>query len=96
MHVHIGFGKTPEALELLIDIQNQLRYFLPTTSPSAPAPRSGTSVIPASRVTAASSSRSARTGIPPTFKSFGSIAVTSKSWPKSDRWARTAIHRPPM
>jgi glutamate---cysteine ligase / carboxylate-amine ligase len=29
MHVHIGFGKSPEALELLIDIQNQMRYFLP-------------------------------------------------------------------
>jgi carboxylate-amine ligase len=29
MHVHIGFGQTPEAFELLIDILNQLRYFLP-------------------------------------------------------------------
>ncbi len=29
MHVHIGFGTTPEQLDLLIDIQNQLRYFLP-------------------------------------------------------------------
>ncbi len=29
MHVHIGIGTTPEQLDLLIDIQNQLRYFLP-------------------------------------------------------------------
>ena len=29
MHVHVGFGTTPEQLDLLIDIQNQLRYFLP-------------------------------------------------------------------
>jgi carboxylate-amine ligase len=29
MHVHLGFGKTPEAYQLTIDIMNQLRYFLP-------------------------------------------------------------------
>ncbi len=29
MHVHVGFGTSPEQLDLLIDIQNQLRYFLP-------------------------------------------------------------------
>ena len=29
MHVHVGIGKEPEQLDLLIDIQNQLRYFLP-------------------------------------------------------------------
>ncbi|NDJ74845.1 MAG: carboxylate-amine ligase [Chloroflexi bacterium] len=29
MHVHLGFGQTPEAFELMIDIMNQLRYFLP-------------------------------------------------------------------
>ncbi len=29
MHVHVGFGTTPQQLDLLIDIQNQLRYFLP-------------------------------------------------------------------
>lgn len=29
MHVHLGFGKTPDALELIVDILNQLRYFLP-------------------------------------------------------------------
>ncbi len=29
MHVHVGFGTEPEQLDLLIDVQNQLRYFLP-------------------------------------------------------------------
>lgn len=29
MHVHVGFGTEPHQLELMIDIQNQLRYFLP-------------------------------------------------------------------
>ena len=29
MHVHLGFGKDSEALELIIDVLNQLRYFLP-------------------------------------------------------------------
>jgi len=29
MHVHLGFGRTPEAFELMIDVLNQLRYFLP-------------------------------------------------------------------
>ena len=39
MHVHVGFGTTREQLDLLIDIQNQLRYFLPhllTFSTSSP------------------------------------------------------------
>lgn len=71
MHIHLGFGKTPEALELLIDIQNQLRYFLPhilalTTS----------SPFWQGRETGLKSYRSIvfqslpRTGIPPTFSSF--------------------------
>ncbi len=29
MHIHLGFGKSPEAFDLLIDVLNQLRYFLP-------------------------------------------------------------------
>ncbi len=29
MHVHVGFGTSRPQLDLLIDIQNQLRYFLP-------------------------------------------------------------------
>ncbi len=39
MHVHVGFGRTSRQLDLLIDIQNQLRYFLPhllTFSTSSP------------------------------------------------------------
>ena len=29
MHVHVGFGTTRPQLDLMIDVQNQLRYFLP-------------------------------------------------------------------
>jgi len=29
MHIHLGFGQTPAAFELLIDVLNQMRYFLP-------------------------------------------------------------------
>ena len=71
MHVHVGFGTTPEALELLIDIQNQMRYFLPhilalTTS----------SPFWIGRDTGLKSYRSIifenlpRTGLPPRFDSF--------------------------
>lgn len=71
MHVHLGFGKSPEALELLIDILNQFRYFLPhilalTTS----------SPFWHGRNTGLKSYRSIlfedlpRTGIPPVFESF--------------------------
>jgi len=71
MHVHVGFGTEHEQLELMIDIQNQLRYFLPhililTTS----------SPFWHGRQTGLKSYRSIifenlpRTGIPPTFKSF--------------------------
>ncbi|MBN2469655.1 MAG: carboxylate-amine ligase [Anaerolineae bacterium] len=71
MHVHLGFGKTPEALEMLVDIENQLRYFLPhilALSTSSPFWHG--------RDTGLKSYRSIifqslpRTGIPPTFSSF--------------------------
>ena len=71
MHIHLGFGTTPEALELLIDIENQLRYFLPhilALSTSSPFWHG--------RETGLKSYRSIifqslpRTGIPPTFSSF--------------------------
>lgn len=71
MHIHLGFGKTPEALEMLIDIGNQLRYFLPhilALSTSSPFWHG--------RDTGLKSYRSIifqslpRTGIPPTFNSF--------------------------
>jgi carboxylate-amine ligase len=29
MHIHLGFGKSPEAFDLMIEVQNELRYFLP-------------------------------------------------------------------
>ena len=29
MHVHVGFGKSPEAFALMIDVYNQMRYILP-------------------------------------------------------------------
>ncbi|GAB4570880.1 MAG: carboxylate-amine ligase [Anaerolineae bacterium] len=71
MHVHVGFGTSPEALEMLIDIENQLRYFLPhllALSTSSPFWHG--------RETGLKSYRSIvfqslpRTGIPPTFSSF--------------------------
>jgi carboxylate-amine ligase len=71
MHVHIGFGTTTEAFELMIDVQNQMRYFLPhilalTTS----------SPFWHGRNTGLKSYRSVvfenlpRTGLPPVFRSF--------------------------
>ncbi len=71
MHVHVGFGKTPEALNLMIDIQNQLRYFLPhilALSTSSP--------FWMGRDTGLKSYRSVvfksmpRTGIPPSFEAY--------------------------
>ena len=72
MHVHIGFGTSPRQLDLIIDIQNHLRYFLPhilalTTS----------SPFWQGHPTGLKSYRSIifenlpRTGIPPIFSSFG-------------------------
>ncbi|MDE0609857.1 MAG: carboxylate-amine ligase [Anaerolineaceae bacterium] len=71
MHVHIGFGKSPEALELLVDVMNQIRYFLPhllalsTSSPFWAGMDSGLksyrSIIMKSLP---------RTGVPPAFGSF--------------------------
>jgi glutamate---cysteine ligase / carboxylate-amine ligase len=71
MHVHLGFGQTREAFELMIDILNQLRYFLPhilalTTS----------SPFWSGRDTGLKSYRSLvfenlpRSGIPPHFSSY--------------------------
>ncbi|MEL6307152.1 MAG: carboxylate-amine ligase [Chloroflexota bacterium] len=71
MHVHVGFGTEPDQQALMIDVQNQLRYFLPhililTTS----------SPFWHGRNTGLKSYRSIifenlpRTGIPPVFSSF--------------------------
>lgn len=71
MHVHIGFGKDRVAQELLIDVLNQLRYFLPhilALSTSSPFWHG--------RDTGMKSYRSLifenlpRTGLPPVFNSF--------------------------
>lgn len=71
MHVHLGFGKTPDAYELTIDILNQMRYFLPhllALSTSSPFWHG--------RNTGLKSYRSLvfenmpRSGIPPQFSSF--------------------------
>ncbi len=75
MHVHLGFGKTPEAFELMIEVLNQLRYFLPhilalTTS----------SPFWHGRDTGLKSYRSLvfenmpRSGIPPHFTSYSEYA----------------------
>ena len=76
MHVHVGFGKSPEALELLIDVMNQLRYFLPhllaftTSSPFWAGLDSGLksyrSIIMKSLP---------RTGVPPAFGSFSEYSA---------------------
>jgi len=71
MHVHIGFGTDPEQLDLLIDIQNQLRYFLPhilTLSTSSPFWHGHPTGLKSYR--SIIFENLPRTGIPPTFSSF--------------------------
>ena len=71
MHVHIGFGQTPEHYELIMDIQNQLRYFLPhllAYSVSSPFWQGRDTGIQSYRsIVYAALPRS---GIPPIFPSF--------------------------
>jgi carboxylate-amine ligase len=75
MHIHLGFGKTMEAYDLIIDVLNQMRYFLPhilalTTS----------SPFWQGRDTGLKSYRSLvfenmpRSGIPPQFYSYAEYA----------------------
>jgi len=75
MHVHIGFGDDEASRELMIDIQNQMRYFLPhilALSTSSPFWHG--------RDTGLKSYRSVifenlpRTGLPPIFNSFEEYA----------------------
>jgi carboxylate-amine ligase len=71
MHIHIGFGKTPEALELLIEIQNQIRYFLPhllALTTSSPFWHGRNTGLKSYRSIVFKSMP--RTGIPPSFASF--------------------------
>jgi len=71
MHVHLGFGKTPEAYELTVDVLNQMRYFLPHL-----LALSSSSPFWHGRNTGLKSYRSLvfenmpRSGIPPHFSSF--------------------------
>lgn len=75
MHVHIGFGQTAEHYELIMDIQNQLRYFLPhllAYSVSSPFWHGRDTGLQSYRsVVFASLPRS---GIPPIFSSFADYA----------------------
>ena len=71
MHVHVGFGKTPQQLDLLIDIQNQLRYFLPhllSLSTSSPFWHGHPTGLKSYR--SIIFENLPRTGIPPIFESF--------------------------
>ncbi len=71
MHVHMGFGKSPAALELLIDVMNQLRYFLPhllaitTSSPFWSGQDTGLKSYRSIIIKGLP-----RTGMPPAFGSF--------------------------
>jgi carboxylate-amine ligase len=71
MHVHIGFGTSHEALELLIEIQNQIRYFLPhllALTTSSPFWHGRNTGLKSYRSIVFKSMP--RTGIPPTFDSY--------------------------
>ncbi len=71
MHVHIGIGMTPRQLDLLIDIQNQLRYFLPhllTFSTSSPFWQGHPTGLKSYR--SIIFENLPRTGIPPIFASY--------------------------
>ncbi|MCY3836531.1 MAG: carboxylate-amine ligase [Anaerolineaceae bacterium] len=71
MHVHVGFGNSPEHYELIMDIQNQLRYFLPhllAYSVSSPFWQGRPTGLHSYRSIVYSALP--RSGIPPTFPSF--------------------------
>ncbi len=71
MHVHVGIGTSPRQLDLLIDIQNQLRYFLPhllSFSTSSPFWQGHPTGLKSYR--SIIFGNLPRTGIPPIFSSF--------------------------
>lgn len=71
MHVHIGFGTDAAQLDLMIDIQNQLRYFLPhilTFTTSSPFWHGHPTGLKSYR--SIIFENLPRTGIPPVFSSF--------------------------
>ncbi len=71
MHIHVGFGSSPENKSLMIEVMNQLRYFLPHI-----LALSSSSPMWQGKATGLKSYRSVifemlpRTGIPQAFKSF--------------------------
>lgn len=90
MHVHLGFGKTSEALSTLIDIENQLRYFLPhllALSTSSPFWQKRDTGLKSYRSIVFQSLP--RTGIPPTFKSFDEYENFVKVFAKVGSLGRT-------
>ncbi len=71
MHVHVGFGKNDLQRDLMIDIQNQLRYFLPhilTLTTSSPFWHGHPTGLKSYR--SIIFENLPRTGIPPVFSSF--------------------------
>ena len=71
MHVHIGFGKSQRQLDLIVDVQNQLRYFLPhllALSTSSPFWHGHPTGLKSYR--SIIFENLPRTGIPPVFSSF--------------------------
>ena len=71
MHVHVGFGTSRTQLDLIVDIQNQLRYFLPhilALSTSSPFWHGHPTGLKSYR--SIIFENLPRTGIPPTFTSY--------------------------
>jgi len=83
MHVHVGFGPEAESKDLMVEVMNQSRYFIPhllalsTSSPFWQGKNSGLK-----------SYRSVvfemlpRTGIPPSFSSYGEYKAYEKTMGK--------------
>lgn len=71
MHVHVGFGQDPQSRELLVDIMNQARYFIPhllALSTSSPFWRGQDTGLKSYRSVIFESLP--RTGIPHSFNSW--------------------------
>ena len=71
MHIHVGFGTNAPQQDLMIDIQNQLRYFLPhilTLTTSSPFWQGHPTGLKSYR--SIIFENLPRTGIPPVFSSF--------------------------
>ncbi len=83
MHVHVGFGKEEENKDLMIDIMNQARYFIPhllALSTSSPFWHGRNSGLKSYRSVVFESLP--RTGIPHSFKSWGEFRNYEKTLSK--------------